>query len=78
LWLSCTKQSPAFAYSFRQKDLAPVFYNLTDAAATSKIEIKGNADAMLITFSTNVAAYVIAVPTICEALPVNTIFRKGL
>lgn len=72
------KTATSLVYSFRQKDLAPVLFNLADTAATSTINIEGNADAMLITFCTNVAAYVIAVPTICEALPVNTIFRKGL
>jgi hypothetical protein len=68
----------SLTYSFRSKDLAPVFYNLADTAATSAISIKGNADAMLITFSTNVAAYQIAIPTICNTVPVNSIFQKGL
>lgn len=67
----------SLAYSLRYKDLAPVFYNLADAAATSAINIKGNADAMLITFNTNVAVYTIAIPTLCNAAPVNTIFKKG-
>jgi len=68
----------SLAYSFRYKDLAPVFYNLADAAATSTISIKGNADAMLITFNTNVATYSIALPTQCATVPNNTIFKKGL
>ncbi|ESW61312.1 MAG: hypothetical protein Q27BPR15_07130 [Rhodobacter sp. CACIA14H1] len=68
----------SLAYSFRSKDLAPVFHNLVDTAATSAIKIMGNTDAMLITFSTNVAAYQIAIPTLCNTVPVNSIFQKGL
>jgi hypothetical protein len=67
----------SLAYSFRYKDLAPVFYNLAGVAAASAINIKGNTDAMLITFNTNVAAYTIAIPTLCNSAPVNTIFKKG-
>ena len=67
----------SLAYSYRYKDLAPVFYNLAGVAATSAINIQGNADTMLITFNTNVAAYQIAIPTICDTLPINTIFKKG-
>jgi hypothetical protein len=72
------KAGTSLAYSFRYKDLAPAFYNLADAAATSAISIRGNADAMLITFNTNVAAYTVALPTQCAAVPFNTIFKKGL
>lgn len=68
----------SLTYSFRHKDLAPVFYNLADAATTSEISIKGNTDAMLISFSTSVAAYTIALPTQCVAVPFNTIFKKAL
>lgn len=68
----------SLTYSFRHKDLAPVFYNLADAATTSEIGIKGNTDAMLITFNTSVAAYTIALPTQCVAVPFNTIFKKAL
>lgn len=68
----------SLTYSFRHKDLAPVFYNLADAATTSAISIKGNTDAMLITFNTSVAAYTIALPTQCVAVPFNTIFKKAL
>jgi hypothetical protein len=71
------KASTSLTYSFRHKDIAPVFYNLADAATTSAISIKGNTDAMLITFNTSVAAYTIAIPTLCNAAPVNTIFKKG-
>lgn len=67
----------SLTYSFRYKDVAPVFYNLADAATTSEIGIKGNTDAMLITFNTSVAAYTIALPTQCVAVPFNTIFKKG-
>lgn len=68
----------SLTYSFRYKDVAPVFYNLADAATTSAISIKGNTDAMLITFNTSVAAYIIALPTQCVAVPFNTIFKKAL
>lgn len=68
----------SLVYRFRAKDLAPVFYNLSEVAATGPITLKGNADAVLITFSTNVAAYVIAIPTICRTQPANTIFKKAL
>jgi hypothetical protein len=54
-----------------------VFYNLAGVAATSAINVHGNVDTMLITFNTNVAAYQIAIPTICDTLPINTIFKKG-
>ena len=67
----------SLAYSYRYKDLAPVFYNLAGVAATSAINVHGNVDTMLITFNTNVAAYQIAIPTICDTLPINTIFKKG-
>lgn len=65
-------------YRFRAKDLAPVFYNLSEVAATGPITLNGNADALLITFSTNVAAYVVAIPTICLTQPAHTIFKKAL
>jgi hypothetical protein len=68
----------SLAYSYRYKDLAPVFYNLAGVAATSAINIQGNADTMLITFNTNVAAYTVALPTQCAAVPFNTIFKKAL
>ncbi len=68
----------SLAYSFRHKDIAPVFYNLGEVAATSSFEIAGNTDAMLINFSTNVAAWTVAIPTMCDTVPANTIFKKGL
>ena len=71
------KGAQCFTYSYRSKDIAPVFYNLSDVAATSQITLKGNADALLISFSTTVAAYTIAIPTTVEHVPANTIFRKG-
>jgi hypothetical protein len=67
----------SLVYRFRTKDLAAVFYNLAEVAATGPITLKGNADALLITFNTNVAVYTIAIPTLCNAAPVNTIFKKG-
>lgn len=68
----------SLTYSFRAKDIAPVFYNLSEVAATGPVTLKGNADAVLITFNTNVAAYVIAIPTTCLTEPANTIFEKAL
>lgn len=49
--------------SHLSKDIAPVLYNLADVNSTSQIEVSGNEHALVISYTNDIGAFKIAVPT---------------
>lgn len=73
------RQGKKWGCDVRSKDLAPVLYNLADMPLVGKAEISGNADALVVKFTTAMGQYVIAVPTIRDkSAPASKLFTKEL
>ena len=66
-----------YRYTYRSKDLAPIFYNIADIAVNGKIQISGNNDAIVFEYTTDIGSYKIAVPTYIKKKTNVKIGRSG-